>query len=415
MRYIWFEVKKMIGTPLVWIVLAVVIALDIFSILLAGNQSKYIVASPDFKTELQDLKEQRTHFAGAITPDWIELRQQEEEAILHDPQYRVSEEEAEKIVETQVRQYGYDEERVRERLFLFLNERGMAEYDKYEDVLVASNFYSNAKRFRDHMAEYYQNAYPGKKGETLAADTRKRYNDFIGEYIAMYNYDYGYKKVRTILATYPYTVGAVILIALAPLFSNEYTRKTDALLLSSKDGKKNLAYNKMKAGLIVAVAAWGIMTIFNLLIIFSTYGLTGWEAYWQNWLLDVAPFPWSQGQATVVAIVTSLLGSLFFAQIVMLVSSMSKNQFVSLFVGAVLLLFPMIDFAFTNSNTINMVYNFLPTRIMMGMKIWQGYGLFYVAGFTFPCQYAAVAFAVIVSVAVCPLTKHFFTRRQIGN
>ena len=86
MRYTWFEVKKMIGTPFVWIVLAVVIALDIFSILLAGNQSKYIVASPDFKTELQDLKEQRTRFAGAITPDWIELRQQEEEAILHDPQ-----------------------------------------------------------------------------------------------------------------------------------------------------------------------------------------------------------------------------------------------------------------------------------------------------------------------------------------
>ena len=174
----------------------------------------------------------------------------------------------------------------------------------------------------------------------------------------MYNYDYGYKKVRTILATYPYTVGAVILIALAPLFSNEYTRKTDALLLSSQDGKKNLAYNKIKAGLIVAVAVWGIMTIFNLLIIFSIYGLTGWEAYWQNWLSDVAPFHWSQGQATVVSVITSLLGSLFFAQIVMLVSSVSKNQFVSLFVGAVLLLFPMIDFAFTNSDIVNMVYNF---------------------------------------------------------
>jgi len=116
-----------------------------------------------------------------------------------------------------------------------------------------------------------------KKGETLAADTRKRYDDFIGEYIAMYNYDYGYKKVRTILATYPYTVGAVILIALAPLFSSEYTRKTDALLLSSQDGKKNLAYNKIKAGLIVALAVWGIMTIFNLLIIFSIYDKKNWR------------------------------------------------------------------------------------------------------------------------------------------
>ena len=415
MKYTRFELKKMIGTPLTWVVLAIVIALNLFSVLRGGNQEKYIVVTPGFRTNLEDLKENRTRFAGAITDDWITLRQQEVEAILHDPQYRVSEEEMEKIVQTQVRQYGYDEERVRERLFLFLNEQGIDEYDKYEDVLVASNFYINAKNFSDHMADFYETTYPGKKGEKLAADTAKRYADFIDQYIAMYNYDYGYKRVRAVLATYPYTVGIVILIALAPLFSNEYTRKTDALLLSAQDGKKNLSYNKIKAGLMVALAAWGIITIFNLLLIFSIYGITGWEAFWQNWLLDVAPFYWSQGQATVVALLTSLLGSLFFAQIVMLVSSVSKNQFVSLFIGAVLLLFPMIDFAFANSSIVNMLYNFLPTRMIMGIKIWQGYGLFYVAGHTFPYQYAAVAFAVVVSIALCPLTKYFFTRHQIGN
>ena len=415
MNYIRFEIKKITGTPLVRIALAVVIVLDIVSVLMGGNQSNYIVVSPDFRTNLAALKEQRTHFAGAITQEWIDQRRQESERILHDPQYRVSEEEAERIVETQMRQYGYTEERVRERLFLFLNERGVIENDKYEDLLTACDFYSNAKDFGDQMAEFYENAYPGKKGETLAADTRNRYDDFVAGYTAMYNYDYGYKKFRTVLATYPYTVGMVILIALAPLFSGEYTRKTDALLLSSQDGKKNLAYIKIKAGLITALSVWGIVTALNLLLVFSIFGTTGWEAFWQNWLLDVSPFPWSQGQVTVVAALTSLLGALFFAQIVMLVSSLSKNQFVSLVIGAVLLLFPMIDFAFTNISAVNMLYNFFPTRMMMGMKIWQGYGLFYVAGYTFPCPYAAVAFAAVVSAAVCPLTKRFFTRRQIGN
>ena len=217
------------------------------------------------------------------------------------------------------------------------------------------------------------------------------------------------------LATYPYTVGMVILIALAPLFSGEYARKTDALLLSSQDGKKNLAYIKIMAGSIAALAVWGILTLVNLLLVFTVFGTTGWEAFWQNWLVDVAPFPWSQGQATVAAALTSLLGVLFFAQIVMLISSMSKNQFVSLVIGAVLLLFPMIDFAFTNIGIMNALYNFLPSRMMMGMRIWQGYGLFYIAGYTFPCPYAAVAFAVLASAAACPLTKRFFIRRQIGN
>ena len=55
MKYTWFEVKKMIGTPFVWIVLAMVIALDIFSIRLVGDQAKYLVASPEVRTDLRDL------------------------------------------------------------------------------------------------------------------------------------------------------------------------------------------------------------------------------------------------------------------------------------------------------------------------------------------------------------------------
>ena len=114
-----------------------------------------------------------------------------------------------------------------------------------------------------------------------------------------------------------------------------------------------------------------------------------------------------------IAVITSLLGSLFFALVVMLVSAFSKNQFIAIVVGAIVLLFPMFDFAFTNEYFVNMLYNFLPTRIMMGIRIWQGYDLLYFVGNTIPYQYAAIAFSTIVSICICPLTTHFFINHQI--
>lgn len=415
MKLTRFELKKVIGTPFVWIVLTAVIVLDIFSILVGGNQTQYSANSPAFLTNIQEMQEQRAYFAGPITQEWIDRYQQEAEAILNDPQYKVSEDEAEVIVQMYVNEYGYREDAIREELYLFLNENGRAEYGRYEDPQVASMFYINAKNFGKRMAEYYLKTYPGEKGTILAADTQERYNYLATEYTANYNFDFGYQKVRNMMETYPYTIGIVILIALAPLFSSEYTRKTDALLLSSQNGKGKLAYAKIKAGLFVAFLTWGMITVLNLLIIFSIYGVTGWEAFWQNWVADVASFPWSQGQVTVIAIITSLLGSLFFAQIVMLVSSMSKNQFISIVISAAILLFPMFDFAFTNNYAINMLYNFMPTRIIMGIRIWQGYDLFYFVGHTAPYQYVAIIFAVVASVCVCPLTTHFFTKHQVVN
>lgn len=371
------ELKKIICNPIVWIALAAVIILNAFTILIGGEQSQYAANAPAFRTNIQELQERSAYFAGPITQEWIDRFQLEAEAIL--------------------------------------NESGIAEYNRYEDIQVAANFYVNALNFGDQMADYYLEKYPGAKGEALADDTRVRYNYLASEYTANYNYDYGYQKIRNMMTLYPYTIGVVILIALAPIFSSEYSKRTDALLLTSKNGKKKVVRAKLRAGLLAALGIWAIVTLLNIVVIFSLYGITGWEAFWQNWIIDVAPFPWVQGEITVVAIATSLIGALFFALILMLVSSFSKNQFISIIVGAIILLFPMLDFAFTSNAFVNMLYNFLPSRLMMGVRIWQGFDLFYFAGIVIPYQYVAIVTSILVSALLIPVTTHFFIRHQVEN
>lgn len=377
MRLILCEMKKVFKGPIVWIALVIAIAVNIVQII-SGS------AAPVLSTDIQELKDRYAYFAGPITPEWSQRYQQEADQILTDPQYQVSEEEAEAIIQKYVNEWGYTEETVRDNGALFLNEAGVTAHEKYEDVTVAANFYKYAMDFGEQMAQYYGDTYPGEKGEALADYTLERYTYLANEYVANYNYNFGYENIRKIMTVYPYTLGLVVLVALAPIFSSEYSRRTDALLLTSKNGKKRLAHGR-------------------------------WEAFWQDWISTVAPFPWNQGIATVAAIFTSLLGTLFLVFILMLVSSISKNQFVSIIIGAVILLFPVFDFGFTGNYAVQMIYNFFPSRMMMGERIWQSFDLFCLAGAVIPYQYIAIAFAVVASVCTIPVTTHLFVRHQVEN
>lgn len=408
MRLTLCELKKIFKGPIVWAALVLAIAINIFQILTGG-------VAPILDTNIQELQKRYAHFAGPITQEWVNYYQQEANSILEDPKYQVSKEEAEAIVQRIMSESGYTEEAVRNNPFYFLNEAGENEYGKYEDVAFASNFYEYALNTGNQMAQRYLDIYPGSKGETLADYTQDRYTYLANEYTANYNYSFGYKNIRNILNIYPYTLGLVILVSLAPLFSSEYARRTDALLLTSKNGKKKLAHAKLAAGLLAAAIIWSIVTILNMVIIFGLYGTTGWEAFWQDWVSTLSPFPWNQGMATVIAIFTSLFGTLLFVCVLMLVSSISKNQFISIIVGAVILLFPIFEFAFASNYSISMIYNFLPSRIMMGERIWQGFDLFFLAGVVIPYQYIVIATTIIASICTVPITTHFFAKHQVEN
>lgn len=408
MRLTLYEIKKVFKSPIVWAALVLTVAINIFQILTGS-------AAPVLNTDIQELQKRYAHFAGPITQEWVNHYQQEANSILKDPKYQVSKEEAEAIVQRVVSESGYTEETVRNNLIYFLNEAGEKEYEKYEDVAFASNFYKYAQNTGEQIAQHYRDNFPGNKGETLANYTQDRYTYMASEYTANYNYSFGYKNIRNIMTIYPYTLGLVILVSLAPLFSSEYSRRTDALLLTSKNGKKKLAHAKLAAGLLATVVVWSIITVLNIIIIFSLYGTIGWEAFWQNWVSTLSPFPWSQGTAMVIAIFTSLFGMLFFACVLMLISSISKNQFTSIIVGAVILLFPIFDFAFTSNHTISMIFNFFPSRIMMGERIWQGFDLFYLAGVVLPYQYIVIASTIIISTCTIPIATHFFAKHQVEN
>jgi len=414
-----FELKKILKSPVTAIAVIAVLLLNLYMLLL-GSQDPSLCASgaylPPYQTDIERLRQEGAYFAGEITGEWFQKHHAEVEAIRNDPVNNVSAEEKERIRREDF--YGLTDEAIAERgNAIYLKESVMRshEYQKYESMEAAARFYELAAKIGFAAAGDYRERYPGVKGETLAVKTEAMYGYIADEYKAYYDYKLGYEKLRVMHTTLPYTVGLIILIALSPIFASEYSGKTDALLLTSKHGKKRLIYAKLKAGFLFAIASWAIIELINTVLVFGIYGTAGAEAYWLDWMVFWAPFPWNQLQITLVTVATSFLGAIFLAGVVFMISAFSKNQFVSLLIGGVILLLPMFRFAFANSVIFHTIYNFLPANVLMAVVEWQGLNLTYLFGKAVPTQHIVLITSAVLSVAGMVAGFCVFKRHQVEN
>ena len=408
-----FELKKIILNPVTLIAIAVILLLNLYTLFFGRQTGNYKANETPFDTDIVRLQEEMGHFAGEINEEWYQKFIAEKNEIINNPANHVSGKEKEQILQN-LKSDGMTDEMIAEMgNIIFLKDSNI--HGRYEDMEFSSHFYENAKAMGSYFAQQYREQYPGEKGEALAAKTEEMYNSLADEYKAYYNYNYGYHKLRNIHSTYLFTIGLLILIGLAPIFAAEYSGKTDALLLTSKHGKKRLIHAKIKAGLLFAVLSWGVIQLINTLLIFSIYGTTGAEAYWQDWNKILSPFAFNQWQITLVTVATCLIGSLFLACIVMLISAFSKNQFISLLAGGFLFMFPAINLALTDNNALQGFFDFTPVRILTAANQWQSFKLFYLFGNAIPAQYVILTTAIVLSGFSACASFFIFKRHQVEN
>lgn len=415
MRLTGFELKKIVSSPVVWVMSVLLILFNVF-LLLFGSQPGYSAVDSPFRTNIAEQQKNGDEFAGEICDEWYYGIKEKQKEYTENPENRVSEAEQEKIYSDLLAE-GYTEADIEEMSsYIYLKSEAMHsnDYQKYEPIGFAALFYSNAEAYGKEAAEEYRKLYPGKKGETLAAKTEEMYKT-LSETPAYYNYYLGWQKLRNIHQTYVFTLGLLVLIALSSIFSEEYARKTEALILSSRYGRKKVIFAKIKAGLIFSVSAWAVTEALNAAIIFSLYGSTGAESYWQNFRLDCAPFLFNQGQITLVTVLTSLLGVIFLASAVMLFSAAFRSRVASLISGGILLLAPFFCGSPTEKTLIQQIFDFTPARLIMSIGEWQKFGLFYIFGFAVPVQYVIIFAAVIISAAAAFASFLIFSRRQVKN
>lgn len=417
MNLMMLEFKKIWKAPALRIAVVLLLAVNLYSLIFGSQPGSYKAEQSLLSMDIEQRKEDGAHFAGVITEEWYQKYKAEQDALILNPANQVSDNEKE-AVRQEYRSKGYSEEAISQMgEWIYLKEeiRQSNEYLRFEDIEFSAAFYDNAKATGDLLAKQYRADFSGAKGAVLAEKAEQMYIAIADEYTAYYNYDLGYWKLRNMHKTFPLTIGLIVLIGLAPIFSSEYSLKTDALVLSTKHGKGKLIHAKIIAGLLFSLSAWSVIEGINTLLIYGFCGYTGAEAYWQNWITDYAPFPLNQLQITLVTVATSLLGVLFLASVLMAVSSCSKNQFAALATGGAVLLLPYLDNLFQDNRTLQKIFSFTPTRVLTAINEWQGFSLCYLFGEAVPIQYVVLVSAVIITALGIILSFFFFKKHQVEN
>lgn len=407
-----WEIKKIFARRYVLPIFAILVLLNVLIFLVSSPQIVGADSLENMRMRIHTQREKGNSWQGVINLEWISSVRSEAERILHDPQYQLSKEEAE-IVKKELMEVGLKEDYIDANLFShFLTKEGEEKYNYFEELTFSGRFYELAKRTGDGMARTYLERYPGEKGMALAEEIRSRYDYLAEDYLAHYNYSWGYERFRSLLSLMPFNTGLLLVIALAPIFSDEIGRETVALILTSKR-RRQLVRAKISSGILFAVIVWTVMTFLYTGLSFGFFGMQGWEAYWQNWTTDTAPFPWNQGEITLISIATSFFGTIFFSMIVMLLSALTKTTFFSMIVAAATLLFPFYLFAGGISVILGKLSWFLPTYMMMGISVWSTFELVMICGNPVIIQYPALVFAMLVCVCCIPLIRKLFIHFQV--
>lgn len=146
------------------------------------------------------------------------------------------------------------------------------------------------------------------------------------------------------LATLPdvFPVWACVLaIILSPVFSEEYVRRTDALVLTGSQGRTKCPIAKVLAAYIIALGGSLIILAIFLLCLFFCYGFAGLESsILLSEFLILFFYPISLGQAFALVLLLLFSGIIVFTTLILVISALSRNSFASMIISAAVLLAP---------------------------------------------------------------------------
>lgn len=281
-----FELEKIIKRKVVWIPLVMMLVL---AVLLTSNYFSAQVITPDGESltgwkAMEYIEKTEERYAGPLTTEKLK---------------EILEKEAPKMTGPDgdyASFYG-------DPLWQFLNENFQEDYGIYTGMTV-------------------EQAY-GSRGLTLQ----------VGLF---HNWD----TLLQCLSSFMLFFGLVIVIAVAGVFSNEYGNGMDALILTSKYGKTKCAAAKVIAGFSFALASCWVIYLIHICVFYVVYGMEGFQTSAQ-FLLNI-PYSITCGQVFLWELVIWTLAMLITAAAVMLLSAVTTSSFVSLLLGMVFYLGPVV-------------------------------------------------------------------------
>lgn len=204
-----------------------------------------------------------------------------------------------------------------------------------------------------------------------------------------------------------------ITICLSTVFTVEYTRKTDQLILCSRFGKKKLYIAKILAGLTVGIGFTFLISLVMFGVIAFLYGFNGYNTILQFVLLR--PFDLTIGQAALILVMLSFAGAALISVFTMVLSEITKNSIATIgIITGVLLATMFIMEMPANLKLLSEIWYLIPSNLVSLNGAFR-YSMFHVGSSPLAAyQYAPVVY-LIATVIFFRIGKLVYEYYQISG
>ncbi|WP_061320669.1 ABC transporter permease [Clostridium botulinum] len=135
----------------------------------------------------------------------------------------------------------------------------------------------------------------------------------------------------------------MLLLGVSPIFSEEYKTKVSTIILSSKRGRSECVRAKILASIIYAVFIAFICNFISTILITKIYGIEGFNAPMQClYELSCSPYNFTISQFFIRLFFMSLIGSILFVLLILIVSNITKSSMITFFISGFIFVFPMV-------------------------------------------------------------------------
>ncbi|HBK85511.1 MAG TPA: hypothetical protein DDZ53_05720 [Firmicutes bacterium] len=408
---IQYELKKMLFRP--FSIMAILITLAVNTITICSDSGGSLIQRQDIEMQ----KVEQYQYAGAINQEWANLIETKLQEVRGNLGNLISQDEQEQVRQDYLRR-GYTKEYVNSMdNTAFLKPEllhGLA-YRVLLDAEASSEFYDNAQKMSVALGNMYRTEFDGKQGEVLAAKAEGMYGHLAQRYTAYYDYNLGWNKLISLQKLLPFTVGLFLLVTLSTIFSEEYSLKTDSLLLSSKYGKSKLPQAKVMAAILATTGVWLIVQVVNLLLVAWLFGLQGAHTFVQNWVYNNSPFAFTHFTHYLAFTFMSFLGALSFAAVIIFTSAKKKSPFISLLISSMVLLLPVMGGIANIGGFIGELLYFMPAQMLIAANHFIFFKAYYILGNAILMQHLVLVVAIVAATLMVPIACRTFQQWQVES
>ncbi|MCH1627043.1 hypothetical protein [Fredinandcohnia quinoae] len=220
-----------------------------------------------------------------------------------------------------------------------------------QDALETGQYFSETELIRMGIYETIamaENAQRNVEQRLIELKKENNYNTDLEKSIlskvdvSYFAYNQGPEKIIDFASIFSILLtGAILLLGLSTIYTQEYSSGVDNYMLSAKKGRRSLMWSKVAASLIYTtsvVAAWELFNIFWNVI---QFGNDGWSTAIQYYFkYYFSPYGFNMLEYHLLQLGFHLLAAYSFALLILLVSSLCKNALISLIINGAIFSIP---------------------------------------------------------------------------